>query len=74
LANYRKRSTFSGSIGYFFLIEDINLRMRNRKLRMGMIGGGINAFIGSIHRCAALMDNKIVLICEMDGKWQPWID
>ncbi|MFC2322164.1 hypothetical protein [Tannerella forsythia] len=48
--------------------------MRNRKLRMGMIGGGINAFIGSIHRCAALMDNKIVLICEMDGKWQPWID
>ncbi|WP_155642409.1 hypothetical protein [Tannerella forsythia] len=48
--------------------------MRNRKLRMGMIGGGINAFIGSIHCCAALMDNKIVLIYEMDGKWQPWID
>ncbi|MGP1420117.1 MAG: Gfo/Idh/MocA family protein [Tannerella sp.] len=37
--------------------------MRNRKLRMGMIGGGINAFIGSIHRCAALMDNEIELVC-----------
>lgn len=30
---------------------------------MGMIGGGINAFIGSIHRCAALMDNEIELVC-----------
>lgn len=30
---------------------------------MGMIGGGANAFIGAIHRSAALMDNEIELVC-----------
>lgn len=35
----------------------------NRKLRMGMIGGGTDAFIGAIHRLAALMDNQIELVC-----------
>lgn len=35
----------------------------NRKLRMGMLGGGSNAFIGAIHRSAALMDNRIELVC-----------
>jgi predicted dehydrogenase len=34
-----------------------------RKLRMGMIGGGPGAFIGAIHRTAALMDGEIELIC-----------
>lgn len=34
-----------------------------RKLRMGMFGGGKGAFIGAIHRCAALMDNQIELVC-----------
>jgi predicted dehydrogenase len=34
-----------------------------RKLRMGMVGGGTDAFIGSIHRLAALMDNHIELVC-----------
>lgn len=34
-----------------------------RKLRMGMIGGGIESFIGSVHRMAATMDNKIELVC-----------
>ncbi|MDL2247703.1 Gfo/Idh/MocA family oxidoreductase [Bacteroides sp. OttesenSCG-928-J23] len=34
-----------------------------RKLRMGMFGGGNGAFIGAIHRCAALMDNSIELVC-----------
>lgn len=37
--------------------------MRNRKLRMGMIGGGSDAFIGAIHRRAAFMDNQIELVC-----------
>jgi len=37
--------------------------MINRKLRMGMIGGGSDAFIGAIHRLAALMDNQIELVC-----------
>ena len=34
-----------------------------RKLRMGMIGGGIGAFIGSVHRMAAALDNEIELVC-----------
>src|SRR5579872_4692009 len=35
----------------------------NRKLRMGMIGGGKNAFIGAVHRIAANMDGMIELVC-----------
>ena len=34
-----------------------------RKLKMGMIGGGIDAFIGAIHRIAANMDGQIELVC-----------
>ncbi len=34
-----------------------------RKLRMGMIGGGKGAFIGSIHRMAANMDGLMELSC-----------
>lgn len=37
--------------------------MKNRKLRMGMVGGGSDAFIGAIHRCGAFMDNQIELVC-----------
>ena len=33
----------------------------NRKLRMGMIGGGKDAFIGAIHRIAANMDGLVEL-------------
>ncbi|MVT09735.1 Gfo/Idh/MocA family protein [Chitinophaga tropicalis] len=33
----------------------------NRKLRMGMIGGGKDAFIGAVHRIAANMDGLIEL-------------
>ena len=35
----------------------------NRKLRMGMIGGGLDAFIGAIHRMAAGIDGLIELSC-----------
>ena len=35
----------------------------NRKLRMGMIGGGKDAFIGAIHRVALNMDGLIELVC-----------
>ena len=35
----------------------------NRKLRMGMVGGGQDAFIGAIHRLAANMDGLIELAC-----------
>lgn len=35
----------------------------NRKLRMGMVGGGKDAFIGAIHRLAANMDGLIEIHC-----------
>ena len=35
----------------------------NRKLRMGMVGGGKDAFIGAIHRHAAGMDGLIEIVC-----------
>ena len=34
----------------------------NRKLRMGMVGGGQGAFIGAVHRMAAALDGKIDLV------------
>lgn len=34
-----------------------------RKLRMGMIGGGRNAFIGAVHRIAAAIDGEMELVC-----------
>jgi predicted dehydrogenase len=40
-----------------------NILIMNRKLRMGMVGGGTDAFIGAIHRLAAFMDNQIELVC-----------
>ena len=30
---------------------------------MGMIGGGIDSFIGDVHRKAAAMDGMIELVC-----------
>ena len=37
--------------------------MSNMKLKMGMIGGGKNAFIGAVHRMAAGLDGHIELCC-----------
>lgn len=37
--------------------------MMKRKLRMGMIGGGKDAFIGAIHRLAFNMDGQVELVC-----------
>ncbi len=34
-----------------------------RKIRMGMIGGGKDAFIGAVHRIAAAIDGQIELVC-----------
>ena len=33
-----------------------------RKLRMGMVGGGKDAFIGAVHRFAANLDGRIELV------------
>lgn len=35
----------------------------DRKLRMGMVGGGKDAFIGAVHRMAAALDQQIELVC-----------
>jgi predicted dehydrogenase len=35
----------------------------HRKLRMGMIGGGLDAFIGAVHRRGAALDGEIELVC-----------
>src|SRR4051812_20808186 len=34
----------------------------NRKLRMGLVGGGQGAFIGKVHSIAAVMDNRAALV------------
>lgn len=34
-----------------------------RKIRMGMVGGGRDAFIGAVHRSAAALDGQIELVC-----------
>jgi predicted dehydrogenase len=34
-----------------------------RKIRMGMVGGGRGAFIGAVHRMAAALDGQIELVC-----------
>lgn len=35
----------------------------SRKLRMGMVGGSMDAFIGAVHRKAAALDGEIELVC-----------
>lgn len=37
--------------------------MLNRKIRMGMVGGGPGSMIGPIHRMAARLDGEIDLVC-----------
>lgn len=35
----------------------------SRKIRMGMVGGSLEGFIGSVHRMAAALDGQIELVC-----------
>src|SRR5690606_37367391 len=37
--------------------------MKRRKLKICMVGGGLTGFIAAIHLRAALMENKIELVC-----------
>lgn len=39
------------------------MKRLNRKIRMGMVGGGPGSMIGPIHRIAAAMDGEIELVC-----------
>src|SRR5436309_8159697 len=34
----------------------------NRKLRMGLVGGGRDAFIGRVHATAAILDNRASIV------------
>ena len=34
----------------------------NRRLRLGMVGGGPGAFIGAVHRIAARLDDRYELV------------
>ncbi|MDG1437742.1 MAG: Gfo/Idh/MocA family oxidoreductase [Emcibacteraceae bacterium] len=36
---------------------------QNRRIKMGMVGGGPGSFIGEVHRMAARLDNQIELVC-----------
>src|SRR5690606_4284623 len=40
-----------------------NKQSKMRRLRMGMIGGGIGSFMGGVHRKASAMDGMIELVC-----------
>src|SRR5437764_10749622 len=35
---------------------------QNRRLRLGMVGGGPGAFIGAVHRIAAKLDDRYELV------------
>ena len=35
---------------------------KDRRLRLGMVGGGPGAFIGAVHRIAARMDDRYELV------------
>lgn len=39
------------------------LKRLDRKIRMGMVGGGPGSLIGSVHRAAAALDGEIDLVC-----------
>ena len=36
--------------------------MAQRRLRLGMVGGGQGAFIGAVHRIAARLDDRFELV------------
>lgn len=40
-----------------------NAPTNNRRIKMGMVGGGPGSFIGDVHRMAARIDNQIELVC-----------
>jgi hypothetical protein len=43
-------------------IEGSASETRERKIRLGMVGGGSGAFIGAVHRIAARLDDHYELV------------
>ncbi len=59
-----RRFLFKFATGEFHLCKLKTKRMMvKQKIRMGMVGGGIGAFIGVVHRMAAALDGEIELVC-----------
>ena len=52
-----------GAYGLDNLSQSDRRDRMDRKLRMGMVGGGRDSFIGPVHRMAAHLDNRIELVC-----------
>jgi predicted dehydrogenase len=44
-------------------MDSTSIHNHQRKVRMGMVGGGRGAFIGAVHRMAAALDGQIELVC-----------
>src|SRR5215217_6283082 len=43
-------------------IEGKTTDKANKRIRLGMVGGGAGAFIGGVHRMAARLDNRFELV------------
>ena len=44
-------------------LNDTNLKIEShRKLKLGMVGGGVTAFIGGVHRIASRIDDRYELV------------
>lgn len=57
------KSSFEIDSTDIFNERKLLIMMSNRKIRMGMIGGGEGSFIGAVHRMAANLDGQIELVC-----------
>ncbi len=44
-------------------LNDTNMQIKShRKLKLGMVGGGVTAFIGGVHRIASRIDDRYALV------------
>ena len=41
-------------------------KLSDRRIRLGMVGGGQGAFIGNVHRIAARIDDEYVLVIDVE--------
>lgn len=57
-----KPSLPAGSRTYNMTNDTQTKAKLNRKLKMGMVGGGNDAFIGAVHRKAAIMDGQVEFV------------
>lgn len=55
--------SIANSFSIKFKLNRREIDEMSRKIRYGMIGGGLGAFIGAVHRIAAAMDQQIELVC-----------